>query len=108
MNEEKRNPKILPNDPATEKQRVLLRLAITKDWLNPNPFAGNHRKWEELKAGEADKLLASIPPERLGVLERELQVQKKSRIDKGMARGIGHGVEDVIKQIGHSIDGGIG
>lgn len=100
-------PKISPDAPATEKQRALLRLAIAKNWLTPNPFENNHTKWEGLKAGEADKLLASIPPERLGILERELNKQKMNFDTRGMGRGMARGSEDILRQIGHAIDGGM-
>lgn len=102
--------KISPDAPATEKQRVMLRRAIQKNWLNPNPFVeGNHRKWETLTANEADKLLASIPPERLGILEKELN-EKEHSPGKGMGitRSVGRATEEIIGMIGRSIDGGIG
>ena len=105
-----RKAKISPDAPATEKQRQLLRRAIQKNWLDPNPFVeGNHRKWETLTAGEADKLLASIPPERLGILEKELN-EKEHSPGKGMGitRSVGRATEEIIGMIGRSIDGGIG
>ncbi len=99
-----RKAKISPDAPATEKQRQLLRRAIQKNWLDPNPFVeGNHRKWETLTANEADKLLASIPPERLGILEKELNEKEHSP-----RKGIGRATEEIIGMIGRSIDGGIG
>ena len=88
----------------------MLRRAIQKNWLNPNPFVeGNHRKWETLTANEADKLLASIPPERLGILEKELN-EKEHSPGKGMGitRSVGRATEEIIGMIGRSIDGGIG
>lgn len=101
---------IFPEAPATAKQRELLRRAIQKNWLSPNPFVeGNYRKWEKLTAGEADKLLASIPPERLGILEKELS-EKEHSPGKGMGitRSVGRATEEIIGMIGRSIDGGIG
>ena len=109
--EEKENPQVqiqIPsNAPATTRQRELLRLAVQREWLYPNPFACDHAKWKNLTAGEADQLLASLPRERLGILERELNEEQRRRADHGIARAIGRGLEDVIRQIGHSIDGGI-
>ena len=97
-----------PNLPATEKQKELLRMAVDKKWLVPNPFIQNYTKWENLTAGEADKLLASISPERIGVLEKELieKIKRPGR-DHSIARSIGRGIEDEIKQLGHAIDGGL-
>ena len=95
------------NAPATTRQRELLRLAVQREWLYPNPFACDHAKWKNLTAGEADQLLASLPRERLGILERELNEQQRRRAEHGIARAIGRGLEDVTRQIGHSIDGGI-
>ncbi len=74
---------------------------------HPNPFACDHAKWKNLTAGEADQLLASLPRERLGILERELNEEQRRRAEHGIARAIGRGLEDVTRQIGHSIDGGI-
>ena len=109
--EEKENPQVqiqIPsNAPATTRQRELLRLAVQREWLYPNPFACDHAKWKNLTAGEADQLLASLPRERLGILERELNEEQRRRAEHGIARAIGRGLEDVIRQIGHSIDGGI-
>ena len=109
--EEKENPQVqiqIPsNAPATTRQRELLRLAVQREWLYPNPFACDHAKWKNLTAGEADQLLASLPQERLGILERELNEEQRRRAEHGIARAIGRGLEDVIRQIGHSIDGGI-
>ena len=108
--EEKENPQVqiqIPsNAPATTRQRELLRLAVQREWLYPNPFACDHAKWKNLTAGEADQLLASLPRERLGILERELNEQQRRRAEHGIARAIGRGLEDVTRQIGHSIDGG--
>ena len=98
---------ISPDAPATTRQRELLRLAVQKEWLYPNPFACDHAKWKNLTAGEADQLLASLPRERLGILERELNEEQRRRAEHGIARAIGRGLEDVTRQIGHSIDGGI-
>lgn len=98
---------ISPDAPATIRQRELLRLAVQKEWLYPNPFACDHAKWKNLTAGEADQLLASLPRERLGILERELNEEQRRRAEHGIARAIGRGLEDVTRQIGHSIDGGI-
>ena len=95
------------NAPATTRQRELLRLAVQREWLYPNPFACDHAKWKNLTAGEADQLLASLPRERLGILERELNEDQRRRAEHGIARAIGRGLEDVTRQIGHSIDGGI-
>ena len=109
--EEKENPQVqiqIPsNAPATTRQRELLRLAVQREWLYPNPFACDHAKWKNLTAGEADQLLASLPRERLGILERELNDDQRRRAEHGIARAIGRGLEDVTRQIGHSIDGGI-
>ena len=109
--EEKENTQaqiqIPSNAPATPRQRELLRLAVQREWLYPNPFACDHAKWKNLTAGEADQLLASLPQERLGILERELNEEQRRRAEHGIARAIGRGLEDVIRQIGHSIDGGI-
>ena len=109
--EEKENTQaqiqIPSNAPATTRQRELLRLAVQREWLYPNPFACDHAKWKNLTAGEADQLLASLPRERLGILERELNEQQRRRAEHGIARAIGRGLEDVTRQIGHSIDGGI-
>lgn len=98
---------ISPDAPATTRQRELLRLAVQREWLHPNPFACDHAKWKNLTAGEADQLLASLPRERLGILERELNEDLCRRADHGIARAIGRGLEDVTRQLGHSIDGGI-
>ena len=98
---------ISPDAPATTRQRELLRLAVQREWLYPNPFACDHAKWKNLTAGEADQLLASLPRERLGILERELNEEQRRRAEHGIARAIGRGLEDVTRQIGHSIDGGI-
>ena len=95
------------NAPATTRQRELLRLAVQREWLHPNPFACDHAKWRNLTAGEADQLFASLPRERLGILERELNEELCRRADHGIARAIGRGLEDVTRQLGHSIDGGI-
>ena len=100
-------PNLPVDSPATAKQRALLQLAVQKEWLYPNPFACDHAKWKNLTAGEADQLLASLPRERLGILERELNEEQRRRAEHGIARAIGRGLEDVIRQIGHSIDGGI-
>ena len=109
--EEKENTQaqsqISPDAPATTRQRELLRLAVQREWLYPNPFACDHAKWKNLTAGEADQLLASLPRERLGILERELNEAQRRRAEHGIARAIGRGLEDVTRQIGHSIDGGI-
>lgn len=109
--EEKENTQaqaeIPSNAPATTRQRELLRLAVQREWLHPNPFACDHAKWRNLTAGEADQLFASLPRERLGILERELNEEVCRRADHGIARAIGRGLEDVTRQLGHSIDGGI-
>ena len=109
--EEKENTQaqvqIPSNAPAKTRQRELLRLAVQREWLYPNPFACDHAKWKNLTAGEADQLLASLPRERLGILERELNEEQRRRAEHGIARAIGRGLEDVTRQIGHSIDGGI-
>ena len=109
--EEKENTQaqvqIPSNAPATTRQRELLRLAVQREWLYPNPFACDHAKWKNLTAGEADQLLATLPRERLGILERELNEEQRRRAEHGIARAIGRGLEDVTRQIGHSIDGGI-
>ena len=109
--EEKENTQaqiqIPSNAPATTRQRELLRLAVQREWLYPNPFACDHAKWKNLTAGEADQLLATLPRERLGILERELNEEQRRRAEHGIARAIGRGLEDATRQIGHSIDGGI-
>lgn len=109
--EEKENTQaqaqIPSNAPATTRQRELLRLAVQREWLHPNPFTCDHAKWRNLTAGEADQLFASLPRERLGILERELNEELCRRADHGIARAIGRGLEDVTRQLGHSIDGGI-
>ena len=109
--EEKENTQaqvqIPSNAPATTRQRELLRLAVQREWLYPNPFACDHAKWKNLTAGEADQLLATLPRERLGILERELNEEQRRRAEHGIARAIGRGLEDVTRQLGHSIDGGI-
>ena len=97
-----------PDLPATEKQKELLRMTVDKKWLVPNPFIQHYSKWENLTAGEADKLLASISPERIGALEKELDEKNKHPgRDHSIARSIGRGIEDEIKQFGHVIDGGL-
>ena len=48
-----------PDAPATERQRQMLKIAIAKEALFPNPFSGQYEKWENLTAGEADKLLST-------------------------------------------------
>lgn len=109
--EEKENTQaqaqIPSNAPATTRQRELLRLAVQREWLHPNPFACDHAKWRNLTAGEADQLFASLPRERLGILEREVNEELCRRADHGIVRAIGRGLEDVTRQLGHSIDGGI-
>ena len=64
--EEKENTQaqvqIPSNAPATTRQRELLRLAVQREWLHPNPFACDHAKWKNLTAGEADQLLAARHP----------------------------------------------
>lgn len=109
--EEKENTQaqvqIPSNAPATTRQRELLRLAVQREWFHPNPFACDHAKWKNLTAGEADQLLATLPRERLGILERELNEEQRRRAEHGIARAIGRGLEDVTRQLGHSIDGGI-
>ncbi len=100
-------PKITADLPATEKQRALLRLAIRKDYLQPNTFAGNYESWEKLTAAEAEDMLAALPPEKLDELEKELKEKPKKYQDRGLVRSIGRSIEDGIKQIGHAIDGGI-
>lgn len=109
--EEKKNTQaqvqIPPDAPATTRQRELLRLAVQREWLHPNPFVCDHAKWKNLTAGEADQLLASLPRERLDILERELNEEQRRMAEHGIARAIGRGLEDATRQIGHSIDGGI-
>ncbi len=107
---EKQKSKISPAEPATEKQRAMLRLAVRKNYLFPNPFEKNFQKWESLTAGEADKILATISPERLGTLEKEIQMyESKGRkfSDHHLSYAVGRGLEDMTKQFGHTIDGGI-
>lgn len=51
--EEKENTQaqvqIPSNAPATTRQRELLRLAVQREWLHPNPFACDHAKWKILR-----------------------------------------------------------
>ena len=94
-----------PDAPATDRQRQLLKIAIAKEALFPNPFAGQYEKWENLTAGEADKLLSTIPPERLGILEKELQ-HKNWKRDHRTANAIGKEAENIVHEIGRTIDGG--
>jgi len=94
-----------PNAPATERQRQMLKIAIAKEALFPIPFSGQYEKWEKLTAGEADHLLSTIPPERLGVLEKELQ-QKNVKRDHRTASAIGKEAESIVHEIGRTIDGG--
>ena len=97
--------KLSPDAPATERQRRMLRIAIAKEALFPNPFAGQYEKWEKLTAGEADKLLSTIPPDRLGVLEKELR-QINMKHDHRTANAIGKEAESIVHEIGRAIDGG--
>ena len=94
-----------PDAPATDRQRQMLKFAIGKEAIFPNPFAGNYEKWEKLTAGEADKLLSTIPPERLGVLEKELKQKTRDR-DHRTANAIGREAESIVHEIGRAIDGG--
>ena len=94
-----------PDEPATEKQRKLLKLAVEKKELEPNPFAGQHEKWQNLTAGEADELLKSIPKDKLGVLEKELKGKERDKSHR-IAGAIGKGIGDSIHEIGRTIDGG--
>lgn len=94
-----------PDKPATEEQRKLLKLAVEKKALEPNPFAENHEKWKNLTAGEADDLLKSIPKEKLGILEEDLGKRKQDKSHR-LANAIGKGIGDGIREIGRTIDGG--
>ena len=99
--------KLDPDSPATAKQKLLLKMAIRKDLLHPNPFeSGNYQKWESLTAGEADQLLSSIPPERLGVLEKEVNEMPAPRRSHQLAERVGRCAEEMIREIGRGIDGG--
>ena len=94
-----------PDAPATDRQRQLLKIAIAREALFPNPFAGQYEKWEKLTAGEADKLLSTIPPERLGVLEKELR-QINMKHDHRIAHELGKEAEGIVHELGRTIDGG--
>ena len=94
-----------PNKPATEKQRKLLKLAVEKKELEPNPFAENHEKWKNLTEGEADDLLKSIPKEKLGVLEEDLSKKERDKSHR-LASAIGRSIGNAIHEIGRTIDGG--
>ena len=94
-----------PNAPATERQRQMLKIAIAKEALVPNPFSGQYEKWEKLTAGEADKLLSTIPHDRLGVLEKEFKERQKFR-EHRTAHAIGKEAESIVHDIGRTIDGG--
>ena len=94
-----------PDAPATERQRQMLKIAIAKEALFPNPFSGQYEKWENLTAGEADKLLSTIPPDRLGVLEKEFKERQKFR-EHRTAHAIGKEAESIVHDIGRTIDGG--
>ena len=99
-------PEMPPQDePATEKQRKLLKLAVEKKELEPNPFAGQHEKWQNLTAGEADDLLKSIPKEKLGVLEEELRRKEQYKSHR-LAHAVGRSIGNAIHEIGRTIDGG--
>ena len=101
------NPKLNPDSPATARQKLLLKMAIRKDLLHPNPFeSGNYQKWESLTAGEADQLLSSIPPERLGVLEKKVNEMTAPRRSHPLAERVGRCAEEMIREIGRGIDGG--
>jgi len=90
---------------ATAKQRQMLKIAIARDLLSPNPFSGQHEKWEKLTEGEAEGLLASIPPERLNVLEKDVREKTLNR-EHRLAHRIGREVENIVHEIGRTIDGG--
>ena len=94
-----------PEAPATDLQRQMLKFAIAKEAIFPNPFSGQYEKWEKLTAGEADKLLSTIPPERLGVLEKEFKERQKFR-EHRTAHAIGNEAESIVHDIGRTIDGG--
>ena len=96
-----------PEAPAAERQKLLLKTVIRRDWLHPNPFeSGNYKKWETLTVGEADELLASIPPERLGALEKEATEKQNAHGARQLAERIGRSVEEIVREIGREIDGG--
>lgn len=97
--------KLSPDAPATARQRQMLKLAVKQGELFPNPFAGHYDKWEQLTAGEADKLLSAIPQERLGALEKEFQ-RKDVKRDHRTADAIGREAESIVHEIGRTIDGG--
>lgn len=101
---EQKNPE---NMPATARQRDLLREAIRKGWLYPNPFACEYAKWKNLTSGDAEKLLASLPPERLGSLEREMNAVNQKFSCKDLGRSLGRNIEDMMNHLGRTIDGGI-
>ena len=91
---------------ATEEQRGMLKLAIEKNWLEPNPFEGKYEKWRTLTESEADAMLAGIPSERLGMLEREMRTARAVRSGRQLAQRFGRGMEDFVREIGRTIDGG--
>ena len=94
-----------PEAPATDLQRQMLKFAIAKEAIFPNPFSGQYEKWEKLTAGEADKLLSTIPPDRLGVLEKELR-QINVKHDHRIAHELGKEAEGIVHELGRTIDGG--
>ena len=97
--------KITSAAPADEKQRRLLRLAVAKEWLSPNPFSEQYEKWEKLTEKEATQLLAAIPRERLGLLEQELR-REDSKHGHRTADVVGRKIESMVHEIGRTIDGG--
>ena len=91
---------------ATEEQRGMLKLAIEKNWLDPNPFEGQYAKWRTLTETEADSILSGISSERLGMLEREMRTARADRSGQQFAQRMGRGMEDFVREIGKTIDGG--
>lgn len=93
--------------PATLYQRTILKLAIAEEWLQPNPFGpGKYETWKNLTAKEADQLLETIPPERMAVLEKKALEKKRDDSQHPIARQIGRSAEEMIREIGRTIDGG--
>ena len=93
--------------PATFDQRTILKLAVAEEWLQPNPFGpGKYEKWKNLTAEEADQLLETIPPERMAVLEKKALEKKRDDSQHPIARQVGRSAEEMIREIGRTIDGG--
>lgn len=101
-------PRVNPEPRAMERQRMLLKLAIRRDWLHPNPFDGHYEAWKNLSVCEADRLLDSMSPARLEALEREYAGNDAKRQSAHpAAEQIGLAAENLITEIGRNIDGGL-